>query len=641
MSTDSAAGSADAVPTDLVERAAPDRPVEPHPTEPDILDDTAAELAPPTHPENGRARRQLMVRTFRAELWWSALNAVFGTVGTALEALTLVLVVQIGTTLAGSQGLTSSGLPGVISSLTPSTACLLALASIVTSLAVTSTSVALANRIRTRWTKAKRLEMVERFVDAEWQAQNQNRAGGLQTLSSYVESAASVLAAGSTALKALLSFGVFMASSLLISPVALLGILAAGALLYAILRPLSLGAKRQSRALAWSQKEFNEELGEVTVLSRDVFAFGVADEIMARSEERTQELSRRTYKIGVLTALVAPMYQGAALVLLVSVLLVASRQEAVNIATIGAVAVLALRSMSYGQQFQTSHSLYQQAVPVLELLNYWLENLRRQATGFGAAQLSAVEQLELRNISFRYEDSRDAALDDVSLSLRRGELVGIAGPSGAGKSTLAQILLRLQRPSSGDYLVNGTDAWSFDRTSWAAEVSLVPQEGRLLHGTVEENVAFYRPGVGRDDVEVALEQAHLLDAVGELPGGLDEPIGPSTRNLSGGQVQRLALARALAGRPTVLVLDEPTSALDAPTESAIHDVLEGLRGRCAVVIIAHRLSTLAICDRVIVLDAGRMVSAGPIAEVRTSNEFLARAFATGNLSADQGLTAAS
>ncbi|MDP9794444.1 ATP-binding cassette subfamily B multidrug efflux pump [Catenuloplanes nepalensis] len=204
-------------------------------------------------------------------------------------------------------------------------------------------------------------------------------------------------------------------------------------------------------------------------------------------------------------------------------------------------------------------------------------------------------------------------LDRLDLHVRAGERVGVVGRSGAGKSTLAGLLLRFHDAESGTITIDGTDITAVTQESLRARIAMVAQEATLLHRSIRENVA----GFGAVDDERVTEALHRASAgfVADLPGGLDALVGERGVKLSGGQRQRIALARAFYRDAPILVLDEATSALDSEAEAAIHDTLdEVLHGR-TVIAIAHRLSTIARMDRIVVLDAGRIVEAGTHAEL--------------------------
>ena len=224
--------------------------------------------------------------------------------------------------------------------------------------------------------------------------------------------------------------------------------------------------------------------------------------------------------------------------------------------------------------------------------------------------------ISFSRVSYRHAPDRDGGVRDVSLRIRAGALVGFVGPNGSGKTTLADLLLGLLVPDSGHLEVDGIPLDERNRTVWLASVAHVPQHVVLLDATVAQNVAFAEPAEAIDELRVreALRAARLEADVEALPQGLATPVGQNGARLSGGQRQRLGIARALYRRVSLLVLDEPTSALDAAAEADILSLLRELRGRCTIVLISHRVSSLQICDQLYELDHGRLVRSTPAAE---------------------------
>ncbi|MFZ9018412.1 MAG: ATP-binding cassette domain-containing protein, partial [Ilumatobacteraceae bacterium] len=214
-----------------------------------------------------------------------------------------------------------------------------------------------------------------------------------------------------------------------------------------------------------------------------------------------------------------------------------------------------------------------------------------------------------REGTYSYPERRTAHRG-VNLSIEPGRTTGIVGRSGAGKSTIAEMLLRLRTPTSGTIELGGVRTDAFDIADWRRRITFVPQDARIWHRTIRENIEFLRPGFTQDDIERAARLAMLHDEILQLPDGYETVLGVRSRGLSGGQRQRLSIARALLSQPWLIVLDEPTSALDAHSERDLQAALSGLRGSVTMVVIAHRLSTLALCDDLIVLDAGRVVAQG-------------------------------
>jgi ABC-type multidrug transport system fused ATPase/permease subunit len=209
----------------------------------------------------------------------------------------------------------------------------------------------------------------------------------------------------------------------------------------------------------------------------------------------------------------------------------------------------------------------------------------------------------------------------VCFSIRRGEIIGIIGPSGAGKSTLVQLLLGLREPTSGSVFVNGVPLTDVDRSSWTRLVSFVPQDAHLSTGTVAANIRFFRDDIEVADIQGALDRANLSSDVDKLADGWKTHLGERGLQLSGGQRQRMSIARALAGKPQLLILDEPTSSLDVWSESMIRSTVAGLKGDVTVIVIAHRLSTLDMCDRLMVIEGGHLTAFDSPERLRGDSDF--------------------
>lgn len=229
----------------------------------------------------------------------------------------------------------------------------------------------------------------------------------------------------------------------------------------------------------------------------------------------------------------------------------------------------------------------------------------------GKALVETVRgRIEFESVCFTYEDATQAAVTDITLSVRPGETIALVGPSGAGKSTILNLLIGFIRPVTGRILLDGTDMADLDLRSYRRFLSVVPQESILFEGTVRDNVGYGLPEVDDDAVREALRSANALEFVDRMPNGLDTVIGERGARLSGGQKQRLAIARALIRDPRVLILDEATSALDARSEALVQQALARLVHGRTVFVVAHRLSTIRGADRIVVMDQGRIVDVG-------------------------------
>ena len=229
-------------------------------------------------------------------------------------------------------------------------------------------------------------------------------------------------------------------------------------------------------------------------------------------------------------------------------------------------------------------------------------------------------EVEISEVSFTYANSDEPSIIDLNLKIHAGQQVALIGSSGAGKSTLADLILGLLSPSKGIVLINGVNPSQAIRQN-PGLIAYVPQKPGMVSGSIIENIAI---GVKPDEVdykklEQVIAQAHLKELISDLPHGINTNLGKRKDELSGGQLQRIGLARALYCEPRLLVMDEATSALDATSEHEINKVLDEMRGKITIILIAHRLNTIQRSDIVYLLDRGKITASGSFAELHRSN----------------------
>ena len=221
--------------------------------------------------------------------------------------------------------------------------------------------------------------------------------------------------------------------------------------------------------------------------------------------------------------------------------------------------------------------------------------------------------VELSNVSFRYQDDSPNIVDDLSLKIRAGEYIAIVGKTGCGKSTLIRLMLGFEKPTRGAVYYDGKDLNKIDLQSLRRRIGVVTQDGSLFQGDIFSNISVSAPQMSMEDAWAAAEIAGIADDIRAMPMGMFTIISEGQGGISGGQKQRLMIARAIAHKPKILILDEATSALDNRTQKMVSDALE--RMGCTRIVVAHRLSTIRHCDRILVLDQGKIIEEGTYEEL--------------------------
>lgn len=381
---------------------------------------------------------------------------------------------------------------------------------------------------------------------------------------------------------------------------------------------------------AVQQQELHQEMlqtmGEGFAGIKTVQVFNVAGEV-----NRQYGLIRDEHaRVGAMTTFVSRLpqyYLEICMVLGVSaagVLLSVVRSGQDAYALVGVLVVAALRMLPSVNRTLNALNGIRLGGPAVQNLERERKASAASLEGVGAPtqELGPLRgKVAFASVSFKYPSAIDPTLRGINLDLSAGESVGIVGPSGSGKTTLVDLLLGLLLPSEGAIHVDGVPLSPQNLSSWRRQLGYVPQDTFLMDASIAANVAFYRQGREEHQSQVwqALEQAQLADFVRELPDGLNTRVGERGARISGGQRQRLGIARALYDMPRVLVLDEATSALDGHTEAAITGTIGQLRGRMTIVTIAHRLSTVKGCDRIVMLDHGEITDQGSFRDLLARN----------------------
>ena len=466
-----------------------------------------------------------------------------------------------------------------------------------------------------------RHRLVGAFLDSSWEVQQAQRSGSVQELlASYSSKAITLMGSVTSGTIAAANLAALLGIAVAVEPLGAVVLVVSVTVLGLALRPLRSIVKRRARSSTSAGMEFAIAVNEISELGFELHVFHVQDKAKARvgkAIERVRKLSAKHY---LAADVVAPFYTGLAYLAVVGALAAVVAADTTEVTSLGATMLVMLRSLSYGQGVQSAYIGVSGVVPAIEEVRHRLEifeNGRRSDDGKPVDRLGVIA---MEDVSFAYTQG-EAVLRGISFTIAPHEIIGIVGPSGAGKSTLVQLLLGLRDPNQGRVLADGRDIATFDQAEWARKVTFVPQSAHMIAGTIADNIRFLRDGVTQEDVERAARLAHLHEDIEGFPEGYERQVGKHGGHLSGGQQQRLCIARALVEQPDLLILDEPTSALDVRSEHLIRNTLLSLKDRMTVIIIAHRLSTLTICDRIMVIKDGELKAFDTPSALEQSSDF--------------------
>ena len=458
------------------------------------------------------------------------------------------------------------------------------------------------------------------FTRASWTTQASDLEGHLQELmGNQAWQASSGSLAATTLVASVLTLVALVFAALLLNVVAAAIVLTLAVLLFGLLRPLNQLGARRARALSQAAMNLAGGVGEGERLAEETQVFGVAAAQRHRIDRLVESAMDFYFRTVLVGRLVPNIYQSLVYLIVAAGLAGLDASNAGHVASLGAVVLLLVRAGSYGQQVQTSYLGVRQTWPYVERIRDTESRYRASAPVAGSRRLTHVRTIAFEKVSYGYAPGR-RVLSDITFAVTAGETVGIVGPSGAGKSTIVQLLLHLRAADEGQYLVNDVPVEQFSRNDWCAQFAYVPQEPRLRHASVEDNIRYFRE-LDHAAVVRAARLARIHDDIVTWSSGYETIIGPRADAVSGGQQQRICIARALAAQPEVLILDEPTSSLDPHSEHLLQQSLLGLKDDITLFIVAHRISTLDICDRVMVIGDGQLEAFDTITHLKQQNAY--------------------
>ena len=389
--------------------------------------------------------------------------------------------------------------------------------------------------------------------------------------------------------------------------------LALSTVIVAVTLPLIRKAKRFGEANTKANKEFGFVSADYLKAGRLVKISGAEPKITSRLAPFAERLYQSERNLDFNSALMSFVLQSAPVIMMATIIVIGHKLLEIDTALILVFLLVLARLAPRVAEIPLRYENYAGFYPALRTVDNAIEDAKNnlESTYHGKTVLTSFGAgIRLDNVSLTYSNSDEPAINNVSLSIPARGFTAIVGKSGAGKSSLTDLLIGLRRPTSGQVQIDNEYLENIDLTAWRKRVGYVTQDIIIFNDTLKNNLLITNPDATDKDIESVLDIAHLREIIASLPDGMDTQLGENGIRFSGGQKQRLALARALLGNPWVLVLDEATSALDNETETIIQHAVADLSQNISVVVIAHKLPFVQNAKMIYVLDNGRLVESG-------------------------------
>lgn len=468
-------------------------------------------------------------------------------------------------------------------------------------------------RITANYERKTREQLFADTLEASWPYLGAQKIGYLEkVLVTDIGNGAGMLMTVSNGILTLTSLLVYAGVAFNISTPITLFTFVFGLLGFLLTKPLMYKIRRNAQRYNDTSKTAAHFINENMLGIKAIKAASLEGRVTEKSRNVFNEIFRQRVEIYNLRSLSSVFLEPASLIFICGVFAFSFyfAKNAFDVAAFVVVVYLIKRIFDYFQKFIKSLSDVNEVTPSVKSLVEYQEAAERHREEKTRGQKSKIwSEIVFENVSFRYNE-RPAVFENLNFTVKKNQMVGFIGPSGAGKTTLFDLLLGLIKPNSGAIRLDAQNLAALDLKTWRNTIGYMPQNAFLLNDTIEKNISFYDPKISAQDVIAACKMANIHDFAMQLPQKLQTPVGERGVTLSEGQKQRVALARVLASKPKLLLLDEATSALDNESEVLIKKALDRLKGQITILVIAHRLSTVADVDHLIAIDQGRIIEQG-------------------------------
>lgn len=469
----------------------------------------------------------------------------------------------------------------------------------------------ITDKIRTDYVKKARAKLLSMTLEANWSYLSKQKIGYLEkVLMNDINAYSAMLSYTSSTVILVTNALIYIFIAFNVSPAITLITVCIGGIFFIIFKPIMDRVRLIGHETSIAQKQLANHVNESMIGIKTIKAMALESKVTNKGMEFFERLRHAEMKLSIFSSLTYVITQPFTIFIILGIFAFSYKLTTFSFASFAVIIYSINKIFNYVQDGQARLQSISALYPFLRsVVDYEDHAIQSKEPYQGKRPVSFEKEISFRNISFAY-DLKNEVLSDINLTIPKGSMVGIVGPSGSGKTTFVDLLLSLIGPTSGDIYVDDTPLRDMSSKDWKRHIGYVSQDIFIVNDTLRNNIKFYDPSISDEDMIEATKIAHIYDFISSLPNGFDTMAGERGMELSGGQRQRIALARVLARKADILVLDEATSALDNESEAGIQKAIEELHGKITMVMIAHRPTTVANVDTLVVIKDGVITETG-------------------------------